>query len=53
MSEARRSVGQLIEALQAGDFQTRNEAAVALGELGPEDRESVPALTVALQAEDK
>jgi len=38
MSEARRSVGQLIE---------------ALGELGPEDRESVPALTVALQAEDK
>src|SRR5262245_44563534 len=53
MSEARHSIAGLIEALQDGDFQIRNEAAVALGELGPEASESVPALTRALEAEDK
>jgi HEAT repeat protein len=53
MSEARHSIAQLIQALQDGDFQTQNEAAVALGELGPEAGESVPALSRALEAEDK
>jgi len=53
MSEAPHSIAELIEALQDGDFQIRNEAAVALGELGPAARESVPALTQALEAEDK
>src|SRR5262249_17511644 len=53
MSEAPHSIAELIEALQDGDFQIRNEAAVALGELGPEARESVPALTQALEGEAK
>src|SRR5215475_12800926 len=53
MSEALHSIADLIGALQDGGFQIRNEAAVALGELGPEARESVPALTRALEAEDK
>jgi HEAT repeat protein len=47
------SIGELIEALRDGDFQTRNEAAVALGELGPAAGESVPALIQSLEAEDK
>ena len=53
MSEARHSIAELIEELQEGDFQTRNAAAVSLGELGPEARESVPPLTRSLEAEDK
>jgi HEAT repeat protein len=53
MSEARHSIAGLIEALRDEDFQIRNEAAVALGELGPEAREAVPGFSRTLEADDK
>jgi hypothetical protein len=50
MSDARLVIAELIEALHGEDFQIRNEAALALGELGPDASESGPALTRALEA---
>jgi HEAT repeat protein len=47
------AVPDLIQALKDQDWQVRNQAAVALGVIGPEAKTAVPALIDALQAEDK
>ena len=46
------AVAQIIKALRE-DWQMRNQAAVALGLIGPEARAAVPLLIDALQDEDK
>src|SRR5262245_7620930 len=47
------AVPDLIKALEDDDWQVRNQAAVALGVIGPEAKAAVPALITVLQAEDK
>jgi HEAT repeat protein len=47
------AVPELIRALKDEDWQVRNQAAVALGVIGPEARAAVPALSELLQDEDK
>jgi hypothetical protein len=47
------AVPELIEALNEGDWQVRNQAAVVLGAIGPEAKDAVPALMDVLQDDDK
>jgi hypothetical protein len=47
------AVPELIKALKDDDWQVRNQAAVALGAIGPEAKAAVPALVEVLQDEDK
>src|SRR5262245_27068730 len=47
------AVAELIKALKDDDWQVRNQAAVALGAIGPEAKAAVPALIDVLQEEDK
>src|SRR5262249_49934949 len=47
------AVPELIKALKDDDWQVRNQAAVALGAIGPQAKAAVPALIDVLQEEDK
>src|SRR5262245_50409380 len=47
------AVPDLIKALEDEDWEVRNQAAVALGVIGPEAKAAVPALIDVLQGEDK
>jgi NADH dehydrogenase len=47
------AVPELVKALKHDDWQVRNQAAVALGAIGPEAKAAVPALVDVLEEDDK